>query len=139
MADYIDRQAAIAALREFAECCKDGSEAATTVSMVISVLSRVPSPWADASTILPVDKLRNEIIPQYEAMLKKANAERDEAIQAGESTTARLNEALKQLKAVGCHTCAEYKFWTCDSYNYCLSHSHALWTWQGPEEGAENE
>ena len=88
---------------------------------------------------LTVDKLRNEIIPQYEAMLKKANAERDEAIQAGESAKARLNEALKQLKAVGCHTCAENKHWTCKNYDYCLANKHKLWTWQGPEGEAENE
>lgn len=51
MADYIDRQAAIAALREFAEGCKDSSEAATAVSVAISVLSRVPSPWAAVDAV----------------------------------------------------------------------------------------
>lgn len=45
MADYINRQAAIAALRKFAEDCKGSAEAATAVSVAISVLSRVPSPW----------------------------------------------------------------------------------------------
>lgn len=46
MADYIDRQAAIEALRKFAKDCKGSTEAATAVSVAISVLSRVPSPWA---------------------------------------------------------------------------------------------
>ena len=32
MADYIDRQAAVAALREFAEDCKGSTEAATAAS-----------------------------------------------------------------------------------------------------------
>lgn len=45
MADYIDRQAAIAALREFAEVCKGSTEAATAAAMAISVISRVPGPW----------------------------------------------------------------------------------------------
>nr|DAV01062.1 MAG TPA: Protein of unknown function (DUF551) [Caudoviricetes sp.] len=45
MADYIDRQAAIAALRKFAENCKGSAEAATAAAMAISVISRVPSPW----------------------------------------------------------------------------------------------
>ena len=86
-----------------------------------------------------VDKLRNEIIPQYEALLKKANAERAEANKQRVLTMARLNEALKQLKADGCHTCAENKYWTCTNYDYCLANQHKLWTWQGPEGGAENE
>lgn len=89
---------------------------------------------------LTVDKLRNEIIPQYEAMLKKANAERDEAIQAGESTTARLDAALAQLRGYGCDTCAERKYGTCPKYyGYCLSNKYKLWTWQGPKGEAENE
>lgn len=45
MADYIDRQAAIAALREFAEECKGSTEAATAAAMAISVISRLPGPW----------------------------------------------------------------------------------------------
>lgn len=53
MADYIDRQAAIAALREFAEGCKGSDEVATAVSVAISVLSRVPSPWMDAKAHPP--------------------------------------------------------------------------------------
>lgn len=53
MADYIDRQAAIAALREFAEDCKGSTEAAAAVSVAISVLSRVPSPWASVEDALP--------------------------------------------------------------------------------------
>lgn len=53
MADYIDRAEAIKALREFGETCKGSSEAATAVSVAISVLSRVPSPWADANTRPP--------------------------------------------------------------------------------------
>ena len=53
MADYIDRQAAIAALREFAEGCKGSTEAATAAAMAISVISRVPGPWVDANTRPP--------------------------------------------------------------------------------------
>lgn len=45
MADYIDRQAAIAALREFAESCKGSTEAAIAAVMAISVISRLPGPW----------------------------------------------------------------------------------------------
>ena len=45
MADYIDRAEAIKALREFGETFKGSAEAATAVSVAISVLSRVPSPW----------------------------------------------------------------------------------------------
>lgn len=45
MADYIDRQAAIAALRKFAEDCKGSTEAATAADMAISVISRLPGPW----------------------------------------------------------------------------------------------
>lgn len=46
MADYIDRQAAIAALREFAEECNGSAEAATAAAMAISVISRMPMPDA---------------------------------------------------------------------------------------------
>lgn len=53
MADYIDRKDAIVALREFAEGCKGSTEAATAVSVAISVLSRVPSPWMDAKAHPP--------------------------------------------------------------------------------------
>lgn len=53
MADYIDRAEAIKALREFGEICKGSSEAATAVSVAISVLSLVPSPWADAKAHPP--------------------------------------------------------------------------------------
>ena len=53
MADYIDRQAAIAALREFAEECKDSTEAATAAAMAISVISRLPGPWMNAKTNFP--------------------------------------------------------------------------------------
>ena len=53
MADYIDRQAAIAALREFAEECKGSAEAATAAAMAISVISRLPGPWMDAKAHPP--------------------------------------------------------------------------------------
>lgn len=53
MADYIDRQAAIAALREFAEECKGSTEAAAAAAMAISVISRLPGPWVDATVQLP--------------------------------------------------------------------------------------
>lgn len=45
MADYIDRQAAIAALRKFAEECMGSDEAATAAAMAISVISRLQGPW----------------------------------------------------------------------------------------------
>lgn len=47
MADYIDRKAAIDALREFAESCKGSTEAATAAAMVISVISRMPGAWVE--------------------------------------------------------------------------------------------
>ena len=53
MADYIDRQAAVAALREFAEDCKGSTEAATAAAMAISVISRLPGPWVNAKTNFP--------------------------------------------------------------------------------------
>lgn len=53
MADYIDRQAAIAALREFAEGCKGSAEAATASAMAISVISRMPGPWESVEDGLP--------------------------------------------------------------------------------------
>lgn len=53
MADYIDRQAAIAALRKFAEDCKGSTEAATAAAMAISVISRLPGPWVDAKAHPP--------------------------------------------------------------------------------------
>lgn len=54
MADYIDRQAAIAALREFAEGCKSSTEAATAAAMAISVISRLPGPWVSVEERKPV-------------------------------------------------------------------------------------
>lgn len=53
MADYIDRQDAIAALREFAEGCNGSAEAATAAAMAISVISRLPGPWINAKTNFP--------------------------------------------------------------------------------------
>ena len=47
MADYIDRQAAIAALRKFAEECNGSTEAATAAAMAISVISRMPGAWVE--------------------------------------------------------------------------------------------
>lgn len=49
MADYIDRQAAIAALRKFADDCPGSTEAAAAAAMAISVISRLPGPWVAAS------------------------------------------------------------------------------------------
>lgn len=87
-----------------------------------------------------VDKLRNEIIPQYEALLKKANAERAEANKQRVLTMARLDAALAQLRGYGCATCAGCKYGTSPKYYaYCLSNKYRLWTWQGPKGGAENE
>lgn len=54
MADYIDRQTAIAALRKFAESCKGSTEAATAAAMAISVISRLPGPWASVEDSQPV-------------------------------------------------------------------------------------
>lgn len=53
MADYIDRQAAIAALRGFAEECNGSTEAATAAAMAISVISRLPGPWVSVGDGLP--------------------------------------------------------------------------------------
>ena len=50
MADYIDRQAAIAALRKFADDCPGSTEAAAAAAMAISVISRLPGPWVNAKT-----------------------------------------------------------------------------------------
>lgn len=58
MADYIDRQAAIAALREFAEECKGSTEATTAAAMAISVISRLPGPWVSVEERQPVLKKR---------------------------------------------------------------------------------
>lgn len=58
MADYIDRQAAIAALREFAEGCNGSAEAATAAAMAISVISRLPGPWVSTEERQPVLKKR---------------------------------------------------------------------------------
>lgn len=65
MADYIDRQAAIAALKKFAEDCKDSTEAVTAVSVAISVLSRVPSPWVSVEDRLPPKRLGVAVIVRY--------------------------------------------------------------------------
>lgn len=54
MADYIDRQAAIAALRKFAEECMGSDEAATAAAMAISVISRLPGPWVSVEERKPV-------------------------------------------------------------------------------------
>lgn len=56
MADYIDRQAAIAALREFAEECKGSDEAATAAAMAISVISRMPGPWVSVEEQKPAEE-----------------------------------------------------------------------------------
>lgn len=45
MADYIDRNAAIDALRKLADDCPGSTEAATAAAMAISVISRLESPW----------------------------------------------------------------------------------------------
>lgn len=53
MADYIDRSAAIAALRKFADDCPGSTEAAAAAAMAISVISRLPGPWVNAKTNFP--------------------------------------------------------------------------------------
>ena len=45
MSDYIDRNAAIEALRKLADDCPGSTEAATAAAMAISVISRMPGPW----------------------------------------------------------------------------------------------
>ena len=45
MADYIDRQAAIAALKKMVNDCHGSTEAATAAAMAISVISQLPGPW----------------------------------------------------------------------------------------------
>lgn len=62
MADYIDRQAAIAALREFAEACKGSTEAATAAAMAIS---RLPGPWASVGDKPPPKRLGVAVIVRY--------------------------------------------------------------------------
>lgn len=52
MADYIDRSAAIEALRKFADDCPGSTEAATAAAMAISVLSRVRGPLVNAEMAL---------------------------------------------------------------------------------------
>lgn len=58
MADYIDRNEAIAALRKFAEECKGSTEAATAAAMGISVISRLPGPWVDVNIEPPTEGKR---------------------------------------------------------------------------------
>lgn len=60
MADYIDRSAAIEALRKFADDCPGSTEAATAAATAISVLSRVPGPWVEVKDGLP--KAENEVL-----------------------------------------------------------------------------
>lgn len=51
MADYIDRQAAIAALDKFAEECRGSAKAGVAFAMAAmakSVILNLPSPWMDA-------------------------------------------------------------------------------------------
>ena len=60
MADYIDRSAAIEALRKLADDCPGSTEAATAAATAISVLSRVPGPWVEVKDGLP--KAENEVL-----------------------------------------------------------------------------
>ena len=55
MADYIDRSAAIEALRKFADDCPGSTEAATAAAMAISVISRLPGPWNDIESDPPLE------------------------------------------------------------------------------------
>lgn len=74
---------------------------------------------------LMVDKYQNEIIPQYEQLLKAARAERDD-------TKAERDAALEQLKKyTSCHTCKHEKV-HCD-YHGCKDGAK-LWEWAGPKE-----
>ena len=70
MADYIDRQAAIAALMEFAESCNGSTEAATAAAMAISVISRLPGPWVSVGDKLPPKRLGVSVIVRYDKRLQ---------------------------------------------------------------------
>ena len=66
MADYIDRQAAIVALREFEEKCKGSTEAATAAVMAISVILRLPGPWVSVEDKLPPKRLGVAVTVRYD-------------------------------------------------------------------------
>ena len=53
MSDYIDRNAAIEALRKLADDCPGSTEAATAAAMAISVISRLPGPWVSVKNEKP--------------------------------------------------------------------------------------
>ena len=53
MADYIDRQAAIAALKKMVDDCHDSTEAATAAAMAISVISQFPGPYVSVENRPP--------------------------------------------------------------------------------------
>lgn len=95
---------------------------------------------------LMVDKYQNEIIPQYEQLLKAARAERDANAQAvmklteelgiqaqiARDTTDELTAALKALRLyTGCFSC-KHKSEPCD-YEAC-GKEEKLWEWARPEE-----
>lgn len=53
MADYIERNAAIEAMRIFADGCPGSTEAATAAAMAISEISRLPNLWISVEDRLP--------------------------------------------------------------------------------------
>lgn len=88
---------------------------------------------------LMVDKYQNEVIPQYEQLLKAARAERDDNIKAVSDLKAELvkrslerDAALEQLKKyTSCHTC-KHKPEPCNIVA-CGAES-TRWEWAGPQE-----
>lgn len=70
MADYIDRNAAIEALRKFADDCPGSTEAATAAAMAISVLSRLPGPWNDMESNPPSED--GPYLCKYGHMIKQS-------------------------------------------------------------------
>lgn len=85
-----------------------------------------------------VDKYQQEIIPGYDVLLKKARAERDNAIQGKVKLAAALDAAMRQLKAVGgCRICARRPN---ECTRACIyDHNRPLWKWIGPDDRKEAE
>lgn len=81
---------------------------------------------------LMVDKYQNEIIPQYEQLLKAARAERDD-------TKAERDAALEQLKKyTTCLTCKKRTGQCdCDTPGCKCGANGLLWEWAGPKEAGK--
>ena len=92
---------------------------------------------------LMVDRYQNEIIPQYEQLLKAARAERDDAKKAASDLKAELvkrslerDAALEQLKKrTTCLTCKKRtEPCDCDSPGCKCGANGLLWEWDGCKE-----